>query len=233
MINLIKFILFLAIVYLAVMAVSYYDTKIIIDIYSYQIQASLFLSIAAFIICILLVSALLRIIQSLFKIPSLIYKKYTQINIDKEIDFILNSYSSIIISGTQDKQKLESKSKDSKYKNHLTLILSIIEDNFEKKISYLAELSGIKEYSFYSYYKLAEIMVLYKNYNQALINANKALSYNKKHNDLNSLLIDIYVNLDMQKELDELVSFLKKHNIIINHPELVSRSKKNSETSPI
>jgi hypothetical protein len=216
MINIIKFILFLFVLGISIIAVKYFDTHLILELYGYKIQLSLFFTIFVLLTFISILSITLKIIYKILNIPSLIYTKYNESLINQEIDFVLNSYSDTLISEEQDIIKLQNKLKNSKYKKHLELILANIENNFEKKLVYLIELSKINKYSFYCHYKVAKLMFEKKNYEQALISATKAFSFRKDHLKLNYLLIEIYPCLFMWNEFEEKVELFKDSQIALS-----------------
>ena len=63
MINIIKFILFLFVLGISIIAVKYFDTHLIVELYGYKIQLSLFFTIFV----LLLISAFVIIILNLGK----------------------------------------------------------------------------------------------------------------------------------------------------------------------
>ena len=225
MIRILKFFLFLAIIFISIITINYLDTKMLVRIYNYQIDISLFLLIFVVIVFWLLIYILFKAIYNIINIPCFLYSKYTNNIANKEIDSILNCYANILISPNQARQKLQLKSQDSNYKAHIILISYALESNFEKKIIYLTQLSQIKEYEFYSYYQLTQIMLEYKNYEQALVDGKKAISYDKGNLDINWLLLEIYMNLFMWEEFIEIFVFLKKQNnfIVNNKAKLMSK----------
>jgi hypothetical protein len=173
----------------------------------------------------MLIYILFKTIYNIINIPRFLYSKYTNNIAKKEIDSILNCYANILISPSQAGQKFQLKSQHSQYKAHIILTSYILETSFEKKIIYLTQLSQIKEYEFYSYYQLTQIMLEYKNYEQALVDAKKAISYDKGNLDIHWLLLEIYMNLFMWEEFIEIFIFLKKQNnfIVNNKAKLISQ----------
>jgi hypothetical protein len=212
MTRILKFIFFISILYVFILAINAYDTKIILELYSYKIEVSLFLFGFVFTILTLSFYIILKILYSFLRIPALIYRKYLEDVASKEIDLILNSYAGILMSSHPNKDKLEAKLKNSKYKQHIKFMLSVIDDNIEHKIIYLTKLSQIKEFAFYSYSKLMKIMLQSGNYEQALIHANNALSHNKNDIEINCFLIQIYAKLFMWDKLEEVFFFLQKQD---------------------
>jgi hypothetical protein len=212
MTRILKFIFFVLILYIFVVTINAYDTKIMIELYTYKVEASLFFLGFIFIIFTLSAYIILRIIYNFLGIPALIYRKYVEDIASKEIDLILNSYAGILMSSHPNKDRLEAKLKNSKYKQHIKFMLSVIDDNIEHKIIYLTKLSQIKEFAFYSYSKLMKIMLQSGNYEQALIHANNALFHNKNDIEINCFLIQIYAKLFMWDKLEEVFFFLQKQD---------------------
>ena len=204
MINFIKLILFLGILYLSVSAISYYDTKIFIEIYSYEINVSFFLVCGSIILFSVLVYGIIILIRNLYAIPRLIALKFQESQNQKAVNMILESYMYLLSNRKISDAKVNALKKMAHYKDHGALIVlhhfKYSVNHFEDKISSLEHLSKVAGLSLYTYMQFTMLFFESKNYTEALKYAKLTFDMTTESLPINVCLARIYIKLEMWQD---------------------------------
>lgn len=210
MINLIKLILFLGIVYLTIYAVSYYDTKMLIEIYSYQVQVSFFFVCVSSVLFVIIAYLVISLIKNLYSMPRFISSKFQASQNNKARDLILDSYIAILSHGAIDSYKVNALKGLNDYNKHAELIVFINSYNSsqtsDETISRLYSLSQIPNLSLYAHTQLVKLFFKSRNYIEAMKHGKLAFEINKTNEELNLYLINLYTVLGMWEDLEHSIA---------------------------
>ena len=150
MIRFLSTIIFLALSYFAIIAVSKYDTTLSILLFDYRIDASLFLLIIAFIILLCISSLGLRIIGIVLKAPYMIASKLAGYKRSNHTKLILDSYANMIMgkidSAHRNISKLDPKTSYKEFADHINLLKAVSNRDPERNMYLLHNLLSNKQY---------------------------------------------------------------------------------------
>jgi len=201
MIRFLTTIFFLAVSYLAIIALSKYDTTLSILLFDYKIEVSLFFVILAFVV-ILCISALgFRIIGVVLKAPYLIASKLAGYKKNNHTNFILDSYANMVM-GKSDVAyrtiaKLDSQGSYKEFADHINLLKAVSNQNSDKNTYLLHNLLSNKQYHDYAAKTLAKKLYEQGLYHQSLGFIEHIRIDSNIDRDTMYLLILLYANLNI------------------------------------
>ncbi len=201
MIRFLSTIIFLALSYLAIIAVSKYDTTLSILLFDYRIDVSLFLLIVFFIILVCVSSLGIRIIGIIFKAPYMIASKLAGYKRSNHTKIILDSYANMIMGKAEAAQrgisKLDPASTYKDFTDHINLIKAVSNQDSERNIYLLHNLLSNKQYHDFAAKILAKKLFNEGLYQQSL----GFIEYVRIDSNIDEetmyLLILLYANLNM------------------------------------
>ena len=187
--------------YLGITAMSKYDTVISILIFDYKINISMFLLLVIIVMIVSFSSLGIRMIGMILKMPYLIAERLAGYKKRSRTRAIMESYGQVIIGNYEAAQRmiarLDIKNIDEEYKEHINLLATICNQDFDKNMPMLQNLLSNKEYHDFAAKLLAKKLFDQGYYAQSLQYAEQVRVTTKNDAEIMRLMIKLYANLDM------------------------------------
>lgn len=175
-----------------------FDSKVLISLYSYNVETTFFFSLISLILFIVLSFIIIKFLVLIIDLPVKIHNIFSDRKINNDRYSLVLAFAKYI---TGDKAKAGSIArKNSSYedlKELHTLILAKTDEDIDSKIAHFQKLVNSKEFAFYSNKKLARLFYDEALYAEAEIHAVKAYNLNELDNDNLIILIYCYGQLSL------------------------------------
>ena len=201
MIRFLVTILLLALAYLGITAIGKYDTTMSILVFDYKIDISMFLLAVIIIIAMTLSSLGVRVIGMILKMPYVIAEKLSGYKKRSRVRTIMESYGQVIVGNLDTAQRMisriDTKDLDVEYKEHINLLATICNQDFDKNMPMLQNLLSNKEYHDFAAKTLAKKLFDQGYYAQSLQYAEQVRLATTNDPEVMYLLVKLYAHLDM------------------------------------
>lgn len=194
---------------------SKYDEAIKITLLGYNIDTSIFVFIAIFLLCQLAFFVFLRSVTLILSLPKILKQEWVARRSSKLQYSLVLSLANVIMKNSNESVRVSAKildELDDEYKNFAYLILANSEEVFDIKLKHLRSLIDKKHFNKYACYELALVFMKNGYYTEAEKYAKKAFRDCEFDVQIIKTLIEIYVNLKEWPKMVMYISKLKKVN---------------------
>ncbi len=202
--------------YLGFSALSEFDSTAYLTFYNYEIETTIFILSACFLLFLFASFLILRFIFLFFGLPGIIKKSWQQKRIRSINNKLIKALCELLIGNKEKSLSITKKllpDIDDDKQDIANFILSETEEKIDKKILYLHNIINKKNYSVYAAKSLALIYFSNTDYKEAEECATKAFNENDTDTELMLLLIKIYAKQNLWTKMVFIVSKLQRANI--------------------
>lgn len=197
----------IVVLYLFFGIVSEYDSDVQINFLNYIISIRGFFLIIALFTGYVIFGAIVTFLSFLLNAPSIISKFVKSSKLQQSKKKLIESYSILLSGNYKGSYELINKIKKdlpAEFTLDSCLILSLTENDDEKRICYLKYLLDFSKYRDFASYELARYFFKHQYYQQSLEYA-KDISNNSKDRDTIELLINLYIKIEDWANFEEMV----------------------------